>query len=295
VGPGGWVGGLGAALRGWAAAAPPCTRGARPRPHAPPARTLARSSHLPTSPPRAGASQLEAPAGDVESKGSGGQAGGGGGAPSRGASRAFYIGILLFFFQQFSGINALVYFSTSVFRCGRAVGGGAAAAVRRWRAGPGQARPAASPVVRQACPSPGAPQPLATHPPLPQRPTPTPRRQAGISSNTLASAAVGATNVLGTIIATSIIEKAGRKQLLRASYAGMGAAMLVMAAGFGLPALQGLSGAIAVLGTLAYILSFAIGGSRGAGGLGAGGAGVCWGPGAWRCGLAVAAVCRLRS
>jgi uncharacterized membrane protein len=70
---------------------------------------------------------------------------------------------------------------------------------------------------------------------------------------------VGATNVLGTIIATSIIERAGRKQLLLASYAGMGASMLAMAAGFGLPALQGLSGAIAVLGTLAYILSFAIG------------------------------------
>jgi hypothetical protein len=66
--------------------------------------------------------------------------------------------------------------------------------------------------------------------------------------------------VLGTIIATSIIEKAGRKQLLQSSYLGMGVAMLVMAAGFGLPALQGLSGAIAVLGTLAYILSFAIGG-----------------------------------
>jgi hypothetical protein len=72
--------------------------------------------HLPPPPALAGASQLEAPAGDVESKGAPGQAGG---APSKGASRAFYIGILLFFFQQFSGINALVYFSTSVFRCAR--------------------------------------------------------------------------------------------------------------------------------------------------------------------------------
>ena len=35
--------------------------------------------------------------------------------------RSFQIGLLLFVFQQFSGINALVYFSTAVFR---QVGGG---------------------------------------------------------------------------------------------------------------------------------------------------------------------------
>lgn len=65
--------------------------------------------------------------------------------------------------------------------------------------------------------------------------------------------------VAGTLLATSIIEKTGRKQLLTRSYAGMGAAMLLMAAGFGVESLSGMSGSIAVVGTLAYILSFAFG------------------------------------
>jgi hypothetical protein len=78
--------------------------------------------------------------------------------------------------------------------------------------------------------------------------------QAGIESGALASAAVGATNVLGTLIASGLIEKAGRKQLLNQSYAGMGVSMLVMAAGFGLAALAPWSGTIALAGTLAYIL-----------------------------------------
>lgn len=37
--------------------------------------------------------------------------------------------------------------------------------------------------------------------------------------------------MVGTLLATSIIEKTGRKQLLTRSYLGMGAAMLLMAAG----------------------------------------------------------------
>jgi hypothetical protein len=43
--------------------------------------------------------------------------------------------------------------------------------------------------------------------------------QAGVTSDALASAAVGATNVLGTVIAASIIEKAGRKQVGSPSHA----------------------------------------------------------------------------
>jgi MFS family permease len=57
----------------------------------------------------------------------------------------------LFLFQQFSGINAIVYFSSSVFK------------------------------------------------------------DAGVGSETLASAAVGLVNVLGTLLAASLMDKAGRK------------------------------------------------------------------------------------
>lgn len=39
-----------------------------------------------------------------------------GGALTLLSSRAFRIGIILFAFQQFAGINALVYFSSDVFR-----------------------------------------------------------------------------------------------------------------------------------------------------------------------------------
>lgn len=73
------------------------------------------------------------------------------------------------------------------------------------------------------------------------------QQQAGITSGALASAAVGATNVAGTLIAAGLIEKAGRKQLLLRSYAGMAAAMLLMAAGFVVPALAPYSGALLLL------------------------------------------------
>ncbi|KXZ57026.1 hypothetical protein GPECTOR_1g927 [Gonium pectorale] len=115
------------------------------------------------------------------------------------AARPLLIGVLLFAFQQFAGINALVYFSSSVFR------------------------------------------------------------QAGVTSDALASAAVGATNVLGTVVAAGLMDRAGRKQLLSNSFLGQAVCMFAMAAGFSLPALQPYSAPIAVLGTLAYILSFALG------------------------------------
>ena len=62
--------------------------------------------------------------------------------------------------------------------------------------------------------------------------------QAGIKSQALASAGVGAINVAGTIVAGSLVDKAGRKQLLLVSFLGMAASMLAMSAGLGLPSLQ---------------------------------------------------------
>jgi sugar porter (SP) family MFS transporter len=124
-------------------------------------------------------------------------------SPSSIFSPAFRKGVLLgcalFVFQQLSGINAIIYFSSSVFK------------------------------------------------------------EAGIRSGALASAAVGACNVAGTLVATFAIERAGRKQLLVASYLGMVAAMAAMSAGFALPALAAHAGAVALGGTLLYILAFAVG------------------------------------
>lgn len=132
------------------------------------------------------------------------------------SNKGVVIGMMMFVLQQFSGINAIIYFSTSVFK------------------------------------------------------------QAGVASTAIASAVVGAVNVLGTIIAGGVIEKAGRKcacmlaccalqhcivyrQLLVLSYIGMAVSMFSMAAGLGLPALQAVSGVVALGGTVAYILSFALG------------------------------------
>jgi hypothetical protein len=130
----------------------------------------------------------------------------GGGAPAADpswrevlANRGALTGVAIFVLQQFSGINAIVYFSSSVFSA------------------------------------------------------------AGVASGALASAAVGAVNVAGTVAAAGMMDRAGRKQLLGVSFAGMGVSMLAMALGLALPGLKGVSGPVALCGTLAYILSFALG------------------------------------
>eukprot|EP01025_Chloroclados_australasicus_P038105 TRINITY_DN39038_c0_g2_i1.p2 TRINITY_DN39038_c0_g2~~TRINITY_DN39038_c0_g2_i1.p2 ORF type:complete len:526 (-),score=69.76 TRINITY_DN39038_c0_g2_i1:514-2091(-) len=114
-------------------------------------------------------------------------------------SKLIFVGCMLFVIQQFSGVNAIVFFSSSVFA------------------------------------------------------------QAGIQSQALASAAVGAINIVGTLIATAFMESAGRKQLLSISLACQGLAMVTMAAGLGLEAFSSFSGTIALVGTLAYMFTFALG------------------------------------
>nr|CAB3476406.1 unnamed protein product [Digitaria exilis] len=109
------------------------------------------------------------------------------------------VGAALFLFQQLAGINAVVYYSTSVFR------------------------------------------------------------SAGIASDVAASALVGAANVFGTMIASSLMDKQGRKSLLITSFSGMGASMLLLALSFTWKALAPYSGTLAVVGTVLYVLSFALG------------------------------------
>lgn len=109
------------------------------------------------------------------------------------------VGAALFLFQQLAGINAVVYYSTSVFR------------------------------------------------------------SAGIASDVAASALVGASNVFGTCIASSLMDKQGRKNLLITSFTGMAASMLLLSLSFTWKVLAPYSGTLAVLGTVLYVLSFSLG------------------------------------
>ncbi|RZC69970.1 hypothetical protein C5167_033107 [Papaver somniferum] len=109
------------------------------------------------------------------------------------------VGAALFLFQQLAGINAVVYYSTSVFR------------------------------------------------------------SAGIASDVAASALVGASNVFGTAIASSLMDKQGRKSLLVTSFSGMAASMLLLSLSFSWKVLAPYSGNLAVIGTVLYVLSFSLG------------------------------------
>ncbi|XP_077220247.1 plastidic GLC translocator [Tasmannia lanceolata] len=109
------------------------------------------------------------------------------------------VGAALFLFQQLAGINAVVYYSTSVFR------------------------------------------------------------SAGIASDVAASALVGASNVFGTAIASSLMDKQGRKSLLIISFTGMAASMMLLSLSFTWKVLAPYSGTLAVVGTVLYVLSFSLG------------------------------------
>ncbi len=84
---------------------------------------------------------------------------------------------------------------------------------------------------------------------------------AGLSSasvSILATAGVGAVNVLLTIVSMWLIDRAGRRALLLWSLGGMAATLLILAGGFAL----GTSGALAwitVLSVAAYVAFFAVG------------------------------------
>ncbi|KAD5960896.1 hypothetical protein E3N88_12368 [Mikania micrantha] len=109
------------------------------------------------------------------------------------------VGAALFLFQQLAGINAVVYYSTSVFRT------------------------------------------------------------AGVASDVAASALVGAANVFGTMIASSLMDKKGRKSLLITSFSGMALSMLLLSVSFTWKVLAPYSGPLAVIGTVLYVLSFSLG------------------------------------
>ena len=188
-------------------------------------------------------------------------------------TKSVLLGGMIFAFQQFAGINAIIYFSSSVFAQVRsshshvAVRQDALALYGRaheknvhcaYNYVCGNKRRPLPRLLRTGTQEPYSfcwhrPQCSTAHEQCWNRACMSVMWscmsvQAGVKSQALASAGVGAINVLGTIVAGSLVDKAGRKQLLLVSFLGMAASMLAMSAGLGLPSLQVLTGSC-VLGS----------------------------------------------
>jgi len=86
-------------------------------------------------------------------------------------------------------------------------------------------------------------------------------KEAGIGSDMLASAAVAASNLVGALVALYVMDRVGRRSLLMGSYGGMAASMLLLTAALAVPQLHdsGAGSVLSVVGTLAYVFTFALG------------------------------------
>ncbi|KAG0496655.1 hypothetical protein HPP92_001346 [Vanilla planifolia] len=81
----------------------------------------------------------------------------------------------------------------------------------------------------------------------------------GITNASMASLYVGITNFVGALAAMYLMDKQGRKKLLVGSYLGMGLSMLIVALAVISPIDEDLSHMLSIIGTLTYILTFALG------------------------------------
>ncbi|KAF7058801.1 hypothetical protein CFC21_065786 [Triticum aestivum] len=84
-------------------------------------------------------------------------------------------------------------------------------------------------------------------------------RDVGITSGILASLYVGVTNFGGALVASNLMDKQGRKNLLIGSYLGMAFAMFLIVFSISFPLDEGVGHTLSVTGTLLYIFSFALG------------------------------------
>jgi sugar porter (SP) family MFS transporter len=85
---------------------------------------------------------------------------------------------------------------------------------------------------------------------------------AGLSSSSaaiLASVGVGVVNVVFTVVAMQLIDRAGRRPLLLVSLAGMAMSLTVLGLAFSLPQFKDVLGWVAIGSLMAYVGSFAIG------------------------------------
>ena len=85
---------------------------------------------------------------------------------------------------------------------------------------------------------------------------------AGLSSSSaaiLASVGVGVVNVVFTVVAMQLIDRAGRRPLLLVSLAGMAMSLTVLGLAFSLPGFKDILGWVAIGSLMAYVGSFAVG------------------------------------
>jgi MFS family permease len=77
--------------------------------------------------------------------------------------------------------------------------------------------------------------------------------------NHSASALMSASNVIGTAVTSSLMDKKGRKSLLITSFMGMATSMLLLSLFLSWKALAQYSGTLAVLRTVLCVVSFSLG------------------------------------
>ncbi|KAB1202596.1 putative plastidic glucose transporter 1 [Morella rubra] len=84
-------------------------------------------------------------------------------------------------------------------------------------------------------------------------------QDVGVTNGPLASLVVGLTNLAGALCALCLIDKQGRRRLLIGSYLGMAVSMFLVVYAISFPLDATLSHNLSILGTVLYILTFAIG------------------------------------
>ncbi|EFJ37802.1 hypothetical protein SELMODRAFT_437383 [Selaginella moellendorffii] len=82
---------------------------------------------------------------------------------------------------------------------------------------------------------------------------------AGISDGLTASVAVGVVNFAGALVASSLMDKQGRRKLLMISYTGMAISMAVLVVALEAPMDDSIAHLLSVIGTLTYMFTFALG------------------------------------
>ncbi|MFS7995251.1 putative major facilitator, sugar transporter, major facilitator superfamily [Helianthus anomalus] len=84
-------------------------------------------------------------------------------------------------------------------------------------------------------------------------------KDAGITNGALASLYVGLTNFAGALCALYLVDREGRQKLIIGSYLGMAISMFLVVFAISFPIDEELRSNLSILGTILYMLTFAIG------------------------------------